>query len=365
MLFAKKNNYSVYLIIFWSLFWFCTSSCLNPKKKTQATISPLASLGRYLFYDNHLSLNHSKSCGSCHAPEFAFTDGYRRSVSPMGENLKHNSPSLLNTQTNQYYDWANPLAKTYRQQMQRPLYGKHPVELGLDMHFDKVKKYIVQDENYQTLWRKAFKADTNAVSMKNIEIALEAYLNTLVSTNSKYDQYIQGDTRIFSSAEKHGLKLFRSEALSCSKCHPEPSFTLATKEVNMAQIYVNIGLCDYTALLSAKDSDLGLYENTQNLQDLGKFKIPSLRNCGITAPYMHDGSVASLSEVIDTYQNGGRIQTSSNSLSKYKTSETKHPFIQGFELSAIDKQSLIAFLQTLTDTSYLSQEHFLNPFRIR
>jgi len=348
-----------------TLFWMSAAGCFNATTKEQAMPSHLATLGRYLFFENQISLNHSKSCGSCHAPEFAFTDGYRRSVSSLGENLKHNAPSLLNTQSYHYFEWANPLAKTFREQMQRPLYGKHPIELGLDLHFDEVKKYLEQDAKYQTLWCEAFQSDTCSISMQRIEIALVAYLQTLVSTQSKYDKFIQGDTTLFSSAEKHGLTLFRSDALSCSKCHLEPSFTLATSNKNQDEIFVNIGLYDYSKFVSDSSQDVGIYESTQQLQDLGKFKIPSLRNCGLTAPYMHDGSVASLSDVLDIYKNGGRMPALSNSTNHSQTNSTKHPLIHGFELSAYDKQSLLAFLHTLTDTSYLSQEHFLNPFRIR
>ena len=115
---------SAFLILIVPILLLC-ASC-----NEQLDIDPKEWLGQYLFFDTHLSTNNTKSCASCHNPTFAFTDGYRRSVSPLGENLRHNAPSLLNTERYKFYDWNNPKATNYIQQMQRPLYGKYPMELG-------------------------------------------------------------------------------------------------------------------------------------------------------------------------------------------------------------------------------------------
>ncbi len=126
---------------------------------------------------------------------------------------------------------------------------------------------------------------------------------------------------------------------------------------------MNIGLNHVTSQIQSPSHDPGLYLHTKYEEDQGKFRIPSLRNVGITSPYMHDGSFGTLGEVIDHYARGGGMLTSSADVGDGDVNSRKHPLIHGFTISDEDKQALLAFLHALTDTSYLREERFLNPFR--
>jgi cytochrome c peroxidase len=337
----------------------CTSS--NPDHQKKA----LTTLGRHLFFEKKLSINHSKSCASCHDPSLAFTDGYRRSVSTLGENLPHNSPSLLNTQSYRLYDWANPTASDYIGQMQRPLYSHTPTELGLDLHWSETKHFLDKDSLYKSLFKHAFGKGKAEATQANIHEAIAAYLGTLHSSQSPYHRYIKGDKQALTSSALNGLALFKSEKLKCAKCHLPPTFTLNDTSYPKAELFVNIGLYNLQQTLSYPEGDRGLYGFTRQTSDEGKFKIPSLLNVAITAPYMHDGSVQSLDEILDIYARGGRLIKEGPSKGDGALHKNKHPFITGFTITPQEKSDLIAFLHALTDTSYLQQEQFLNPFRIR
>ncbi len=345
--------------IFFSMLFII--ACSNKSEKQ--TYKPIETLGRFLFYDTYLSINHTKSCGSCHAPQFAFTDGYRRSVSPLGENLLHNSPSLLNTSENNFYDWANPTATDYIKQMQRPLYNHQPIELGLDLHWDEVSTYLSTDSTYRSLFPTSFPSEKNLVTKQHIELAIASYVKTLNSTQSAYDQYINGTTQAMSASAILGLHLFESKELACAQCHKPPSFTVASTSQKIDEVYVNIGLYNIDNKNQYPADDNGLFKYTNKKEDQGKYKIPSLRNVAINQPYMHDGSITSLEEVIEIYARGGRNTETGEYIGDGKGNIYKHALITGFKLSPTEKRALIDFLASLTDTSYLSNEHYLNPFR--
>lgn len=345
-----SNIYSSLLIFILLLH----ASCAPNATKLNAT----EELGRYFFFDTHLSSNNTKSCGSCHDPKIAFTDGYRRSVSPQGENLPHNAPSLLNTQRYQYYDWANPTAIDYRTQMKRPLYGKHPIELGLDNHWESFSRYVGNTAVYQSLLKEITK---NGVLTKELlEACIEAYLEKLQSRNAPFDQYIGGDKEALDASAQRGFRLFTSKELKCVQCHMPPDFTKLTESKLLEEVFVNIGLYNFNNEYPAKDR--GIMEYTHKKQDNGKFRIPSLRNVALTAPYMHDGSVETLPEVIDIYANGGRGDVGDKLYGNGPTNTMKHKFISGFKISDQEKSDLVVFLQSLTDTTYLQNKMFLNPF---
>jgi len=337
-------------------------SCGPQKEMDQ--LNPLEELGRHLFFEPALSAQHTRSCGSCHDPQLAFTDGYRRSVSPQGDNLQHNAPSLLNTQTFHFYDWANPKATSYEQQIQRPLYGRHPVELGLDQHWEESKQHILNQHEYWILIKQAFpEKKPEDLIRAQVEQALVAYLKTLQAMNSPYDRFMAGDTNALNHSAQHGLRLFESKALACAQCHTPPLFTQVNKQQNLQEAYANIGLYNIRQHNQYPEEDPGLFASTTMECDHGKFRIPSLRNVALTAPYMHDGSVETLSEVLEHYRRGGRNINEGPHAGDGRLNKYKHPLIQGFELSPSEKRDLLEFLLSLTDTSYLQQERFSNPIR--
>jgi len=311
---------------------------------TTDTAASQEKLGKRLFFDRNLSINHTKSCASCHAPELAFSDGYRKSVTALGENLKHNAPSLLNAFHFHFFDWANPEATTLEKQMERPLFGSHPIELGLNAHWKEVEYYLLHDSLYQQLLQTSFPDGTLSLQEKMIQ-AIASFEKTLISEHSVYDDYVNGNAQALPTPALRGMKLFFGEKMECFKCHVGKYFTNAAQSNNPDSVYFNIGL--YNENHSYPLHDLGLMEYTGKAEDNGKFKVPSLRNVALTAPYMHDGSVATLSEVIDIYAHGGRVYNQQDGSGH----PNKHTLIHGFEMTNEEKNDLLAFLQTLSDTN--------------
>jgi cytochrome c peroxidase len=340
-------------------FWGCSEN------KVAMHDNPKADLGHLLFFERNISFNHTKSCASCHSPEMAFTDGYRRSIAANGENAIHNAPSILNLSFNSFYDWDNNSITNLAKQIKRPLYNQHPKELGFNEDTIALFYFFEQNKIYHDLFQKAFPKDTKPINCLNVESCLVEYVKNLKASSAKYDRYVGGEKSIFSNSEKRGMDLFFSSQLQCGKCHVPPLFTQNNLSKNADTVYANIGLYNIENKNRYPIADPGLSRITKQEKDDGKFKIPSLRNVLLTAPYMHDGSVASIQEVIDLYAAGGRIIEEGVLKGDGRFNENKHPFIKGFSISAEEKNDLIQFLSTLTDTSYLGNPYFLNPFRIK
>ncbi|MBL0145587.1 MAG: di-heme enzyme [Chitinophagaceae bacterium] len=312
-------------------------------------------LGRYLFYENKLSVNNTKSCASCHNQQFAFTDGYRKSITSLGENVLHNAPTLINIQQYKFYDWANPGSTTLTKQIIRPLYAEHPIELGLNLHYPQVKAYLEKDSVYAKLFKQAFPGDTAWFTLNQIEASIVAFEKTLSSYNSSFDK------QTMSKSAQKGFELFKSDRLKCAACHNPPQFTLAAASSNIDSVYANIGLYNVGGKNIYPVEDAGLVSVTQKKADDGKFKIPTLRNIMLTNPYMHDGSVATIEDVIDIYARGGRDVNYGDYKGDGKLNTNKSNLINGFTLTAEERSNLLAFLHALTDTSILNNPKFSSP----
>jgi len=337
-------------ILFFIFVILCACNNINVSNQSKKQ------LGHYLFFDTRLSLNNTKSCASCHNPQFAFTDGYRTSITSLGENVLHNAPSLINSVYLKKYDWANTNANNFYQQIKRPLYGNHPIELGLDKHIGNLEKDFAKDSLYINLFKQAFPNDDSLFTKEQIEIALVEYEKTLISTESSFDK------KAMNANARNGFKLFASKKLNCISCHLPPYFTFATQTNNTDSIYANIGLYNVDGKNEYPQNDEGLSRITHQKSDNGKFKIPSLRNVMLTAPYMHDGSIATIEEVIDMYANGGRSINYGNYKGDGRLHQNKNKLITGFTLSVKEKQDLIEFLTSLTDSSIFYKQSFQNPF---
>jgi len=345
------------------VFWYALSLCIMACTENSDTAeNARAELGNYLFFDARLSYNRTKSCASCHDPAWAFSDGYRRSITATGDIVLHNSPSLINVASLRFFDWANPNITSLEKQHERPLLGEHPVELGVKGKETEILRRFKEDKIYTRLYRKTFPGESDPITLENSIRALAAFVRTLESYGSPYDRYVAGDTTALTASEKKGIELFFSERTKCAVCHPPPLFTLANQNHDLNSVYRNIGLYNPGNKGRYPSDDPGLSAHTLRKEDDGKFRIPSLRNVSLTAPYMHDGSVATLPEVLDLYQAGGRVITAGPMAGDGRLHPGKDPLITGFALDRDEKSALIDFLFTLTDTTL--QTKYTNPFKI-
>lgn len=322
-------------------------------------------LGKHLFYEKRLSITGDYSCGSCHLQSRAFTDGKPVGVGATGDLHPRNSMSLANIAYNSVLTWANPLMTSLEQQGLVPLFEEHPVELGLVGKENELLNMLRQDAKYRAMFAAAFGAGEENVSINHLMKAIASFERSLISFNSPYDQYrYEGKGTAISAAAKRGEALFHSERLECFHCHGGLNFSdsvmherLAFREI----AFHNTGLYNIDGQGAYPPDNTGVYEITHKLTDMGRFKAPTLRNIELTAPYMHDGSVATLEEAIAHYKAGGRTIAADQYAGVGSENPLKSHFISGFELSESEKQDLLAFLRSLTDETFIHNPALSDP----
>lgn len=328
----------------------------NPMSQDKVT------LGRYLFYDKRLSVNGQASCGTCHVQSLAFSDGKTHAVGATGESHPKNTPSLVNLVYSPTFNWANPAVVSLESQLLTPLFGEHPVELGLtDEHFAKIQDSFAKDERYKELFAKAFGRTYLVPSdfrLDDIAKAIASFERAIVSANSKYDRYLAGNASL-SDDEKRGMDLFFGEKAECFHCHGSVNFNDQLMYFDGSAVQVSGLDFHNTGLYDLGDGNYptfnqGLFEFSHKPSDKGKFKAPSLRNVALTAPYNHDGSTQTLEEVLQNYANGGRGDGRKN--------PNKSDLIASMALSEQEQADIIAFLKTLTDEDFLSNPDYADPF---
>ncbi len=322
-------------------------------------------LGRHLFYDARLSANGTQSCGSCHIQALAFSDGKTLPTGSTGEVLLRNSPSLANAGYNATLTWANPALTTIEQQALVPIFAEFPVELGATGHEEEILARLQEDDAYRRLFSQAFASDENPITWRNAVLATSAFVRSLVSGDSAYDRYITGDTHTLSEEARRGMESFFSERFECHHCHSGFNFSTSTVHANStfpAANFQNNGLYNVDGAGAYPMGNRGLYEVTAKPGDMGRFRAPSLRNVELTAPYMHDGSIATLEEVIQHYADGGRMIESGPNAGDGRASPYKSPLVPGFNVSAQEKADLVAFLKSLTDDSFITNPAYADPF---
>lgn len=323
-------------------------------------------LGRLLFYDPRLSGNQTQSCASCHQQERAFTDGLPRAVGSTGEIHPRSAMSLTNVAYATALGWANPLLNTLEKQALVPMFNERPVELGLTGREDELIARLEADLRYQRLFAEAFPEESQPVTLGNVVRAIASFERVLISGNSPYDRYIQGlDDEAISESAFFGGRLFFSERLECFHCHGGFNFTASvTHEGNPFDetSFQNNGLYNIDGRGSYPPDNTGLFEITQIPEDMGRFKAPTLRNLSFTAPYMHDGSIATLEEVIEHYAAGGRTIHTGPYAGNGSRNPFKSNFVRGFSLTEQEKQDLLAFLRSLDDEEFVQNPQLSDPF---
>ena len=289
-------------------------------------------LGRHLFYEPMLSGNSTYSCASCHQQSLAFTDGLARAIGSTGGQHPRSSMSLANVVYNASFGWADR-TWSLESQMHVPMYNEQPVEMGLKGHEAEVLERLASDADYVERFRTAFPGDAQPMTLPNIVKAIASFERIIVSADSAFDRYLYRDDHSgMSPAAKRGAALFFSDRLKCSECHG------------------SVNISGPTIFSGAMPSDPeAFFHDTGVAAHPAKFRAPTLRNIAVTAPYMHDGSVATLKEVVAHYAAGGR------------STRPKSDKVRGFAISPAETDDLVAFLHSLTDERFLTNPAFSNP----
>jgi cytochrome c peroxidase len=311
-------------------------------------------LGQLLFNDKRFSGDGSISCSSCHIPEKAFTDGLAVAKGIYQQTGTRNSPTIVNAAfyTRLFLDGREP---SLEKQALGPL--TNPIEHGLKDH-QQIVDIVRRDPSYQNQFTKVFGIATDKITINHVVKAIASFERTLVTGNSAFDDYFFNAKRSrLSASAARGEKIFRRKG-NCANCH-EISWNNALFTDNQ---FYNIGvgfkrlqpvLDKFLAALATgqnpanfkltdfQRSELGRFNVTTVISDIGKFKTPTLRNIALTAPYMHDGSVQTLEEVVEYYDQGG------------EKNRFLDPAIFPLKLTAQEKKDLVAFMQSLTSPQYL------------
>ncbi len=259
-------------------------------------------LGRYLFYDTRLSVNGTQACATCHKQELAFTDGRPAAIGATGEKHPRGSMSLINVAYSSVLTWADPTMTVLERQALVPMFGEHPIELGLRKD-DGFLPMLRSDSTYRNLFIKAFPSDPDPFTITNVTKAIACFERSIISARSPYDRYhYGGDDSAISDSAKRGEMIFFSQPAACFQCHGGVAF------------------------------GGGFHE------DAGHLKAPTLRNIALTAPYLHDGKVAKLEDTLE------------------------HNAAGAYHLSPGQRLDLLEFLKSLTDDEVLHDPRFANPW---
>ena len=323
-------------------------------------------LGRHLFYDERLSANRNLSCASCHHQDKAFADGVALPVGTTGQRHTRNSQALINVAWFSTLNWGNPVTDTLERQIEGPLFGDDPIEHGInEENKAAILAELRADEVYQRLFGEAFRDEDDPFHYNNIIFALASFVRGLTSWDSPFDRYQSGDASAMSPAALRGMNLFNSERLECFHCHG--GYNLTNSVMDRTRLFPernfhNTGLYNLDGQGAYPEPNTGVHEVTQDPRHMGQMRTPTLRNIALTAPYSHDGSHATLDDIIDTYAAGGRNISSGPLAGDGRLNPLKDGFIVGFELSVQERADLLAFLHSLTDVGFVSNSRFSDPW---
>jgi cytochrome c peroxidase len=335
--------------------WHLPRGLPVPRVPADNPISQLkVDLGRRLFYDTRLSGNGNYACATCHQQSFAFTDGLAHAVGSTGAEHARSTMTLSNVAYNVTYGWADPGLRTLEAQMLVPMFNEHPIELGMKGREGEIVGRFASDHVMAAAFGSAFPNEPTPVSLQNIVKAIASFERTLVTADSPFDRYLYHDDKsAMSAAALRGKDLFFSATLGCSECHA--SFNLSgpvtfERATPVEPLFHNTGLYNVNGRGAYPQTDRGLIDRTHKAADMGRFRAPTLRNIAVTAPYMHDGSIETLDAAIDHYATGG------------VKSPVKSKRLKGFSITPEQRKDLVAFLESLTDKSFLTNPAF-GPMR--
>ena len=328
---------------------------------------PKVELGRHLFYDVRLSADKTMSCATCHHQDKAFTDGLAVAEGITGQKGARSAMSLANVAYLPTLTWANPQLKSLEVQALIPLFGEHPVEMGMAGQEVELFARLKADATYRQLFARAFPAearqgDEALYSLSTVTKAVGAFQRTLLSFNSPYDRYKYADEpNAISEAAKRGEALFFGEKMECYHCHGGFNFNdnVQHSRLPFPELgFHNTGLYNVDGQGAYPADNPGIVEFTGEATDRGRFRTPTLRNVAVTAPYMHDGSIPTLQQVIrQHYALAGRSTAATG-----QPSPMRSELLVGFEVNDGEVSDLVAFLNALTDHGFLKNPDLSNPW---
>ncbi len=273
--------------------------------------------------------------------------------------------SLANVVYNATLTWANPSLVTLEKQMEVPLLGERPIEMGItDANKAAVLRRLSRDRRYRTMFAVAFPGQAQPIALTNVVKAIASFQRTMISGDSRYDRSLTGRARL-TPAETRGKNLFFGERAECSHCHTSFNFNDQTVHVGKRVIdtpFHNTGLYNVGGTGAFPTPNRGVFELTGRDRDMGAFRAPTLRNVAVTAPYMHDGSIATLQAVVRFYADGGRNITTGPDAGDGRLNPHKSTLIDAITLTARERSDLVAFLRTLTDRRFLTNPALSDPY---
>ena len=281
----------------------------DDEENTQAEIE----LGKILFFDNRLSSNHKQNCASCHDPEKGFSDGLATGFGTEGNKLERNSPQIYNLGWSSIFMWDGR-EPTLESQALGPI--KSPAEMNLPI--PELLTRLNAVDGYKKLFKDVYEIDE--ITAEAVGRAIAAFERSIVVDNTAYDQFLAGDKTAMSESAQRGLAVFSGKG-NCAQCHDGANFT--------DDSFHNLGFSD-------DNHDKGRAAITGDVSQTGAFKTPGLRNIEFSAPYMHDGSIATLESVVDYYNRGG------------SGGEHTSDIIKPLQLTQVEQQDLVAFLKSLS-----------------
>lgn len=289
-----------------------------------------AELGRLLYFDQRLSADGSVSCSTCHAIPRAYADLKPISIGIKGRKGTRHAPTVINTGFQQFQFWDGRV-RTLEQQCEGPVSNSNEMSLTdvVKLAHMQCQERIMSIPGYRALFKEVFGDDQ--CKIENISKAIATFERTVVSGNSPYDHYLAGNKKAMTGEQIRGYALFKKSL--CVNCHTPPFF--------FDNKFHNIGVG-----MDVDNPDVGRYAITKDEKDWGAFKTPTLRESSKTYPYMHDGSVKTLEEVIDFYDKGGT------------PNKNLDPLIKPLHLSEQDKKDLVSFLKALNGDGW---QHFTEP----
>jgi cytochrome c peroxidase len=296
-------------------------------------------LGRKLFYDPLLSKNDVQACADCHAQNYGFTDdGLQYSIGVDGNPGNRNAMAIINLAWGSSFFWDGRAVD-----LEHQIFGPVTNPLEMNTTWVEVENELNANSTYKDLFKKAFNIDH--IDSVHVSKAIAQFLRSIVSGNSRFDKFVRQEINLTPS-EMNGLTIYTTERGDCFHCHP------ITSGLMTDNTFKNNGLDDDASMI-----DLGRMDVTGLTTDKGKFKVPTLRNIELTAPYMHDGRFATLGEVVDHYDMGGTASSTVDPLMKHLPGSAS----PGLNLTAQDKLDLIAFLRTFTDQDFVNNTNYSHP----